>query len=335
MLIGFAWRGQQTYTAAAMQQTSTPQQSALRLPHQLRTLRLFLPTIQVPPAFFSIALPLPPNITDIVGFAIDLATRDLEFERGPRPPDCGDERPPWLNWGPDYPANLPAYVPPGVGVPLWLDDTRAPLPLQPSAPVSLAGLSVGTILESKGVTQYQVLRPNVARVIPDPAVPSAVVVESIAVGETAVTAQVNILRSELVAIEGSRIKAVVRCLRLGVPAVPAPIEVILPCVPVPRTPENGAEVPNGRADRSGSLVWDFAWIGCGGPSVYQLLVQHAGASAPVIDALMYATEYQDVCPGCYVAEHNRCCWYWRVRANRVGIWGAWSSPSYFSVAPLG
>jgi hypothetical protein len=107
-----------------------------------------------------------------------------------------------------------------------------------------------------------------------------------------------------------------------------------PCTPSLLAPLQDAEVDNGNSARDDVNVWDFDWSHCIGATLYEVLVQHAGAQFPVVSAIVTSSFYHYECDGCYVADVNRFDWIWRVRAYENGLWGEWSETRRFSVEPL-
>ena len=106
-------------------------------------------------------------------------------------------------------------------------------------------------------------------------------------------------------------------------------------VPVLLSPEEGAEMDNGRTDRQDDKVWDFDWTDVEGATRYHLYVKHEGAAFPVIDRQgLTASQYNDISTGSYISNTNRLDWRWKVRAYTSDGWSDWSEIRSFDVEPV-
>jgi hypothetical protein len=115
---------------------------------------------------------------------------------------------------------------------------------------------------------------------------------------------------------------------------PSPALAQAPCIPALLSPLPDAELDNGRSDQNDRSVWDFDWSTCPTGTLYHIVVEHLGATIPVVDAYVTDSAYHEECDDCYVADENRFNWTWRVRASVNGQWGDWSEIRRFSTEPV-
>ena len=113
---------------------------------------------------------------------------------------------------------------------------------------------------------------------------------------------------------------------------PAPPSTL--CVPTLLSPQNGAQLDNGRQDSKDKKTWDFDWSDCSQATEYHLYVLGPSASIPFINQTgLTQSSYRSVSCS-YVADRNRNGWVWRVRAKTGGGWGDWSRFNSFDVEPV-
>jgi hypothetical protein len=109
--------------------------------------------------------------------------------------------------------------------------------------------------------------------------------------------------------------------------------VLLPTVPMPLLPLEGAVLDNGCYSGSNAINWDFAWSRAAGATAYNLYVRHTGASLPIIDRTITGTTYSYASNG-WIADSNRRDWRYKIRAFKGGAWGAFGPERSFDVEPV-
>ena len=81
---------------------------------------------------------------------------------------------------------------------------------------------------------------------------------------------------------------------------------------------------------------DFDWSDATHPSgiaEYEIIVQHQGATYPVVSTSTTESRYSRIVCG-YVIDRNLTDWRWKVRAHvNSGAWGKWTSDRRFDFAP--
>jgi len=106
--------------------------------------------------------------------------------------------------------------------------------------------------------------------------------------------------------------------------------------PVLISPSNGAVLDNGcNPNReTDGIIWEFAWSAVPSATRYHLIVQHLGATLPVIDVFTSTSSYRHESAGGYIIETNRFNWQWKVEAEANGQFGSYSPSETFNVEPL-
>jgi hypothetical protein len=106
--------------------------------------------------------------------------------------------------------------------------------------------------------------------------------------------------------------------------------------PVLLSPSEGAVLDNGcNPNReTDGINWEFVWSPVPAATRYHLIVQHVGATVPVIDVFASASSYRSESAGAYIIETNRFNWQWKVEAEANGQFGSYSPRGTFSVEPL-
>ena len=105
------------------------------------------------------------------------------------------------------------------------------------------------------------------------------------------------------------------------------------CIPAPISPGDGALLPNGTRDGSGSIAWTFQWSECPGASQYRLVVRHRGAQFPLIDESALTTpSFSYLSAGAYIDDDSRSDWVWTVEAFVDAGWSGPSAEQRFDVA---
>ena len=109
-----------------------------------------------------------------------------------------------------------------------------------------------------------------------------------------------------------------------------------PCIPSLISPENDAQLDNGRLDGLDDMVWEFDWSDCSSATQYHLYVIGPSATIPVIND-------ENILNSCYTlrdrgyvdTDRYQFGWTWKARAKVAGQWGEWSEVRQFSIEPVG
>jgi hypothetical protein len=119
--------------------------------------------------------------------------------------------------------------------------------------------------------------------------------------------------------------------KYGPPAPPAPLLL---------TPVSNAQIPqndssngcslNPNAPRRGfGYKISFDWANVSGATQYNLVVQHQGATIPLVDVVVSQSSYLLVQCGGFVIDSNLTNWHWQVRSFTNNISGDFSSARPF------
>ena len=108
-------------------------------------------------------------------------------------------------------------------------------------------------------------------------------------------------------------------------------DVIQVCIPTLLTPEEGASMDNGCANRENGILWEFDWSDCAGAQSYEIYVKQRNEQEPLIDRAALTTSSFSMLENRIVPEELRLGWFWKVRAEVNGVLGDWSPERNFDV----
>ena len=95
-------------------------------------------------------------------------------------------------------------------------------------------------------------------------------------------------------------------------------------------PGDGAILDNGCLSAADPITWEFRWETPYGAEQYELYVISENATEPLIDYVLYETNYYYYCDGCYIPNDQKN-WKWKVRAMINGRYQPWSEERNFEV----